>query len=146
MGDRPTELDLNLSQNTYSSSLLPVNAIGVRAAPKSAYIGREMVPVVRLDSWAATAGIQGRMFLKIDTQGYELKVLQGATDILPLIHGMLVECSLTPQYEGQPLLHEIMEFLHRWHFQVIDILPGLRDPTSGRFLGLDVLAKRVRPA
>ena len=96
LGDQPGELDLNLSQNTYSSSFLPINPLNLQAAPRTAYVGQERVPVLRLDDWAQRYGISGQLLLKIDTQGFELKVLRGAQGLLPLIQGVLVECSLTP--------------------------------------------------
>jgi len=145
LGESPGELDLHLSQNSYSSSFLPVNPVNLQAAPRTAYVGQERVRVLRLDDWAQRIGICGRLLLKIDTQGFELKVLRGAQGLMPLIHGILVECSLVPLYDGQPLLQEIMDFLRDAHFQVIDILPGLRDPRSGRILGLDLLARRQAP-
>jgi FkbM family methyltransferase len=144
VGDQEGELVLNISRNTYSSSLLGNTALNQRAAPATAYVGQETVRVRRLDEWAHAAGVGGRLLLKIDTQGYELKVLQGASGIMGDIHAVLVECALVPLYEGQPLLAAMVAFLETAGFTVVDILPGLRDPNNGRFLGLDLLAQRRR--
>lgn len=145
LGDQAGELVLNISRNTYSSSLLGNTELNLRAAPATTYVDQETVRVRRLDEWARSVGVGGRLLLKIDTQGYELKVLQGASGIMSEIHGILVECSLVPLYDGQPLLARMVAFLDAAGFSVVDILPGLRDPRSGRFLGLDLLASR-RPA
>ncbi len=40
-------------------------------------------------------------FLKIDTQGYEWAILDGALNTLPYIRSVLLELSLVPLYEGQ---------------------------------------------
>ena len=47
-----------------------------------------------------------RRFLKIDTQGFEKSVLLGAEQSLGEIAGVMMECSLTPIYDGQWPLEE----------------------------------------
>jgi FkbM family methyltransferase len=55
-----------------------------RAAPDAAYVGHESAPLITLDSIAPRyfAGAQAP-FLKIDTQGSEWQVLDGARATLP---------------------------------------------------------------
>lgn len=56
------------------------------------------VPVVPLDR--IMADYSGRVGLKIDTEGYELEVLQGATEILRRTEFVIVELSVTRRFEG----------------------------------------------
>jgi methyltransferase FkbM-like protein len=74
--------------------MLPMLESHRTAAPESAYEGKEIVPVKTLDAVAGQYLKDARApFLKIDTQGFEWQVLDGARDTLPYIKGMLVELS-----------------------------------------------------
>ena len=71
-------------------------------APDSAYVGTEAVTILKLDSVAA-AYLSGakNVFIKIDTQGYESQVLDGAEETLKHVVGVMLELSLVQLYEGQ---------------------------------------------
>lgn len=43
-----------------------------------------------------------RVFLKMDTQGFDLEVFAGSQDVLPFIVGLQSELSVRPIYEGMP--------------------------------------------
>jgi FkbM family methyltransferase len=55
-------------------------------------------------------------FLNIDTQGYELEVLKGATNTLKNIIGIIIEVNLVEMYEGNGNFYEIREFLEKHNF------------------------------
>jgi hypothetical protein len=61
-------------------------------------------------------------FIKIDTQGAELQILRGAEQLLrqgaPLV---LAETWCAEIYEGMPLTHEVMAFMHQLGYQVFDL-------------------------
>jgi hypothetical protein len=44
---------------------------------------------------------EDRVWLKVDTQGYEAEVFKGATDLLPRISALECELSLVPLYDGR---------------------------------------------
>jgi hypothetical protein len=77
------------------------------------------------------------MFLKIDTQGYELPVLEGATRTLKRCVGVQAEMSLLPLYQGQVLFREIIGWLEQREFELWSLLPGFSDPATGRLLQVD---------
>jgi FkbM family methyltransferase len=55
-----------------------------------------------------------RIFLKIDTQGYDLNVFEGAGDSLDQIHGIQTEVSFTPIYKEMPSFeHSIKIFTEK---------------------------------
>lgn len=58
----------------------------------------EEVEVRRLDEVAGGE----RIFLKTDTQGFDLEVIAGACGLLDRVVGLQVELSVTPLYEGAP--------------------------------------------
>ena len=76
-------------------------------------------------------------FLKIDTQGFEWHVLDGAHETLPQIKGISVEQSLVPLYEGQHLWNEVIGRLEAAGFTLWAFHPVFSDPASGRTLQVD---------
>ncbi len=66
------------------------------------------VPIVPLDQ--IMADYPGRVGLKIDTEGYELEVLQGAGETLRRAEFVIVELSVTKRFDGvAPPSHTIDE-------------------------------------
>ena len=144
IGDVDGEAEINIAGNSVSSSILPMLAAHSRAAANSAYVGKVKVPVARLDSIINEylAGSE-KYFLKIDTQGFEWQVLDGACEALANAQGVLCELSLLPLYEGQHLWLEIMERLKRAGFCLWAIQTGFTDPHTGRTLQVDAIFFRV---
>src|SRR5206468_7221981 len=72
VGAEPGTLEINVSANSYSSSVLPMTAAHTGAAPGSEYVGAEQVPVTTIAEVIESRGIDpAQTWLKIDTQGYE---------------------------------------------------------------------------
>lgn len=143
LGDHNGRIDINVARNTYSSSILPMLELHQRAAPDSGYLAKENVPLETLDR--VTPGFlkdSRTPFLKIDTQGYEWEVLDGARATLPSYKGLLVELSLAPLYEGQHLWMEMVERLREEGFILWAIKPVFHDPDDGRTLQVDGLFLR----
>ncbi len=138
LGDRNGEAVINIAGNSQSSSLLPMLDAHRSAAPESAYEGEERVPIKTLDIVAGGYLKSARApFLKIDTQGFEWRVLDGARETLPHIKGILVELSLVPLYEGQHLWRELIGRLEDEGFALWALRPGFIDQRQGRTLQVD---------
>ncbi|HEX5049764.1 MAG TPA: FkbM family methyltransferase [Gammaproteobacteria bacterium] len=144
LGDRDGEIAINVSANSVSSSLLPMTGAHVGAAGTSAYVGRETVPLCRLDTVAdAYLAAARHPFLKIDTQGFEWLVLDGAAQSLPRLCGVLCELSLVELYEGQHLWRDVIERLELGGLTLWNIQPGFADPRDGRTLQVDAVFFRA---
>jgi len=138
VGDQEGTLTMNLSQNTLSSSALPMLKAHAEAAPESIYIGTEEAPVYTLDKlFEQLKRPKGKMLLKIDTQGYESQVLAGAKEILPAVEGIYLEMSLTPLYEGQVLYGELYQTILEAGFEFWGASPGFSNEETGRVLQVD---------
>ena len=140
VGASAGHIDIHVASNSVSSSILPMREVHRSAAPMSAYVGRESVPLSRLDAVAKDfVDHAQRPFLKIDTQGYEREVLEGASGILDRFAGVQLEMSLTPLYEGSASHAELLHLMSGHGFEPHAILPGFTEMTSGRMLQADGL-------
>jgi len=133
VGSRAGSVDINVAANVVSSSVLPLTKLLEEAAPAVAYIGRQRTPCVRLDALTELLP-GGDLFLKVDTQGYELEVLRGASGLLPRITAIQLELSLIPIYAGAPAMVEMLQYLLTCGYELFQFVPGLRDERDGRLL------------
>lgn len=131
-------ININIAGNSVSSSVLPMLDLHSSAAEGSKYVASESVPIFKLDSIAARyLANNPRLFIKIDTQGYEWQVLDGAAETLRLASGVLCEMSLVPLYEGQRLWRDIIDRLERDGFMLWALQKGFTDPRTGQSLQMD---------
>lgn len=95
------------------------------------------VKVDSLDNQLRINNIDDVDFIKIDTQGSELMVLEGATKILEgAVFGIYIETEFTPVYKNQPLFSEVDVFLRKRGFQLFEIIRAKywKRPIDGRFV------------
>ena len=136
IGSEPGSIELNISRNGVSSSILGMLPSHSEAEPESSYMGTEMVPIHRLDDICVLSA-EDRAILKIDVQGYERQVLQGAPIVLSNCRAVIAEMSLVPLYDGQMLAKELWDLLLAQGFEAWSLEPGFRDPETGRMLQFD---------
>jgi FkbM family methyltransferase len=145
IGDAEGEIEINVAGNSASSSVLPMAAAHLNAAPQSRYVGTVKSQIARLDSVRHnTLEAACKVFIKIDTQGYEMPVLQGAGKTLARAHGVQLELSLTTLYEGQALFKDVIDWLSQRGFHLWGVVPGFTDPETGRMLQMDGVFFRDR--
>lgn len=137
LGDKDGEATIHLSANSWSSSLLPIGERHVASAPDSAYAGEETVPVRRLDAIEGLVTGNERIYLKLDTQGFELPVLVGAQGILPHVKVIETELSLVSLYEGQALLPEVIAHLQGAGYDLVALDPAFVEARTGHVLQMD---------
>lgn len=135
---------LHIAGNSISSSLYSLTDLQLDAAPRSAEVGQISVEVERLDYILSDVlNIHDdRLFLKLDTQGTEKLILEGATGVLDRIAGLKIELTLMPLYSGQPLFEEVYSYIRALGFEMWDVSPEFRDAHSGRMLQCDAVFLR----
>lgn len=144
LGREEALLPMNVSSKDDSSSLLAIGPGQVNAFPGTHHVGTHEVAVRRLDDMALPP-LHGA-FLKIDVQGYELAALEGAKRRLAEISHVYVEASFQELYMGQPGFGEIVTFLDRQGFDLVDV-GGLARGKNGEALQGDFLFRsRTRPS
>ncbi|MFK8111853.1 MAG: FkbM family methyltransferase [Rubripirellula sp.] len=141
VGDEAGNIEMNVSENSVSSSILKMNDVHEEAHQASRYIATEQVPVITLDDVVPDYQPPSNrsVFLKIDTQGYEWQVLNGAERTLSLCGAILLEASLVELYQGQKLWFELIERMSQNGFHVWSIDRGFFNRDTGQTLQCDAV-------
>jgi FkbM family methyltransferase len=141
---------INVAGNSYSSSLRPMLAAHLAAAPQSAYVGTEDVPVETLTDFLARRFPDRvpRFALKIDTQGYEDEVLDGLGARIAQCSAVLLEMPLDSLYGGASDLPTLFSKLVKCGLRCVNLSPGYVNPYTGDAIEVDGVFVRddLRPA
>lgn len=143
-GDQDGEIAINVAANAgHSSSVLAMLETHADAAPDSRYVGTEVVPQRRLDGLLPELGIRAELpaFLKLDVQGYEASVLDGAIELFRVgaIRGLQMELSIVPLYADAMTYTGGLERAAQLGMSLMGLIPGFSDPRSGRLLQADAV-------
>jgi len=115
-----------------------------RRAPDQCIISRDVIPVKTMDEMANRYYPIGKhLFVKLDVQGYEKNVLDGAKSCIDRVVGMKIEMSISRQYEGEPLIYEMLPYLYDLGFRLVGIEPGWTDPVTQEILQIDGILFRA---
>ncbi|HVD98321.1 MAG TPA: FkbM family methyltransferase [Cytophagaceae bacterium] len=140
LGGTESEMTINISKNSYSSSLLPMLDSHKKSAPDSAYVRTEKIKVYRLDDVIKKLNIPTQnLFMKLDVQGFEHEVLEGAQETLKTCKGVQIEVSLVPLYEGTKYyFDDYLTYFKEKGFELIAIHPVFTDKNTGQVLQCDL--------
>jgi FkbM family methyltransferase len=131
LGAENRKAEMNTFAASEFSSLLPLNDHAKRRFRwRTESTGTEIVQMRALaDVWPEVARFMDspRVLLKLDTQGYDLEVLAGASEILGYVRAMQAEISLKPIYENAPHYLEALAEFERLGFEVTGRYPVPRD-------------------
>ena len=139
VGREPGETTINVSANSFSSSVLGMTDAHRSSAPGSGYVAQETVPLTTVAKLVADQGVDpGRTLLKIDTQGYEEEVLAGAGDLVGGFAAIQLELSFVELYDGQQLFDDLYARMRDLGYALHILEPGFSD-ASGRLMQCDGL-------
>lgn len=86
---------------------------------------RRPVPVTTLDALLRERELRGPFGLKIDTEGFELEVIRGATEFLKQTQFVLAEVSIGARFEGSYTFAEFIGEMHERGFGACHVMtPG----------------------
>ncbi len=129
---------INIAGNSCSSSLNKMLDTHVKAKPASKYVGTEKIRIKKIDTiFHDICRPDEKILLKIDTQGYEEHVIEGAKDSLGAIHIIQLEMSLIPLYENELLLTDMINFMKDKDFELVSIEPGFSNSATGQLYQVD---------
>lgn len=132
MGAEEGELELTRYADNVNNSFLP--------RPQDQHVVRDKVtvPCSTLDALGASVPTSHAALLKLDVQGFELAVLEGASAFLGRCRYVLAEVAFSPAYTGGAHADEVMRALRGQGFECIQLLDILRD-SGGRIIEADML-------
>lgn len=117
LGSADREMTITVPSLTVMSSLLEPTQSDIGAR-------KEVVQVKRLDdilpSSIAKLGCT-KVFLKMDTQGYDLEVFAGASGCVECIHGIQSELSVKPIYKNMPHYIEALGIYESAGFELFNL-------------------------
>lgn len=145
IGSKEGNMSIAVAGNSgLSSSFLRINDLHLQEFPQSSTKRSEFAKIQTLDHEISALGIDPtKIFLKVDTQGFEREVMLGARNSLPLIPLCLWEASLTPLYDGESTLLQLLHELSIFGHEVVDIFRGTVS-TSGKLLQVDILSRSTK--
>jgi FkbM family methyltransferase len=131
LGDEEKETAINVSNVSSFSSLLPKTKYCLEEFPRlTKDMGQQPIPMRRLDvilrELTAKHPIRS-IFLKVDTQGYDLHVLRGAGEWIHRFAGVQVELPIKHLYEGVPDMKDFLTELEGMGLDVVGIYPVAHD-------------------
>jgi FkbM family methyltransferase len=142
-GNKDAEEFINVSENTVSSSLLDILPDHLKEETTSRVIARERIRLKRLDTFFGEYDLNANsIFLKLDVQGYEKFVLEGAITSLNNIGLIQAEMSLVPLYSGECLLNEMIENMNRLGYKLYNLVSGFNNFESGQLFQVDGIFAR----
>jgi Methyltransferase FkbM domain len=136
---------LNISAETDMSSILPLADSAMAFTPSSKMVDTETVPMKTLaslfDDYASPEDV---VFVKIDTQGFEKPVIDGAQMVMDRIAGWQLEMSLVPIYEGEPGWLSMVDLMSERGYEPHLFIPGYFSRHIARQLQIDGVFFRPR--
>jgi FkbM family methyltransferase len=145
LGTETGEADFHLSRRADSSSLLAITGRQTAMFPGTEEAATTTVRIARLESCLSPADLVTPVLLKIDVQGAELAVLEGAGALLDHIDHVYCECSFIELYAGQALADQVIRFLDARGL-VLEGVHNLVQDRNGRAVQGDFLFGRRAPA
>lgn len=128
-------------RHSLSSSVLRV-ASGAGDLPWAEELPGRSVDLRRLDTVLAGRTLARPALLKLDVQGFELEVVNGATETLGQVDAVLVETAFVPGYEGQPTFAAVDRVLSALGWSLARPL-DVRRERDGRIVEADCLYRRI---
>jgi FkbM family methyltransferase len=137
LGNENGKNEINVANNSHSSSLLPMEQNHELGDPSSKYIKKEIIETMKLDDIYDKYCLAKNVLLKIDTQGFEKFVLLGSINSLSKVKMIQVEMSLVSLYEGSWLFDDIKTFLENYGFSLVSIENGFYNKQTGFLYQVD---------
>jgi FkbM family methyltransferase len=143
LSDKAERVAFHVASSSDFSSFLEPSDYGKKAWPEMDGHSIE-VSSTRLDDCFEDLRRElgfSRAFLKMDTQGHDLAVLDGARGCREFLVGLQIELSLKPVYRGQPDIGEALSAVRAAGFDPVAFVPVNKD-RSGALVEVDCIAQR----
>jgi FkbM family methyltransferase len=147
LGSADGTAEIHIASDTSFSSLLNANDFSRKRFRQSVVASQQLVDVKRLDEVlepVMAARPDTRLFVKLDTQGYDLEAFSGLGAYVDLVMVVQSELSLIPIYDGMPHWTHSVSVFEAAGFAVAGMFPVNHD-SVGRVIEYDTLLVRAQP-
>lgn len=149
LGEHDGSAEIAVMVERTLSSLLPRNEEGLRAMGYEKYLREtevartETIAIRRLDAIVDEVMPRGvsRVFMKTDTQGYDMAVVRGAAGCLDRLAAIQVELPVREVYRGAPDYLRSLAELGSIGYELTGLFPVQRDATL-RVVNVDAVLVR----
>lgn len=149
LGAKAGESEIHVTRSSVFASFLDPSEFSKQKFPDAMPVTRsEKVRIRTLDQvfGEAVEGLRApRVFLKMDTQGYDLEVFAGARRSLAEVRGLQTEISIQAIYEGMPDYLKSLDVYTKAGFVMSGLYPVSRDRETLALIELDCVMRRVKP-
>jgi FkbM family methyltransferase len=145
LGDEDTTAEINATPGASLSSMLPASEFGKEWSHKLETSVKQEITIRRLDRVLdeVLAGIdEPRIYLKLDTQGYDLLAFRGGGGRVEEVLAMQSEVSCLPIYEGMPQMEEQVGEYRAAGFDIAGLFPVSMHRPTLRILEFDAVLVR----
>jgi FkbM family methyltransferase len=145
VGNKNGYTHINVASNDgMSSSILELGDYHKSAAQNISFIEKQKVKISKLSKILKTS-THKKIFVKIDTQGYELEVLKSINkSSFNNIYAFEIETNLVSLYKNASLIEDVIKFLRNKGYQPARIENGFGMPNFGQQLQMDILFVKIK--
>ena len=97
------------------------------------------IEIIRLNGLIKKYDLRDDILLKVDVEGYELEVLEGAQELLQGCEVVILEVSLFRYTKEHPDFYDVIDYMKKRKFVVYDILGGHNRPLDKALAQKDIL-------
>lgn len=138
LGEEDSVGIINVSKKSDCSSILDMLPDHLESASGLEYVAQQEITIKKLDTiFNSFVSKSDKVMIKIDTQGYEKNVIDGALESLNRIMIIQLEMSIVPMYENEMLFIEMIEYLKCKGFQLYSLENGHFNRDTGQLLQVD---------
>ena len=119
VGNENKKININIeTANGGQSNSILNPKLHLQQYPHIQFNSTEEVDMVKLDDYIENKNEYN--FINADVQGYELEVLKGASNLLNNIDYIMLEINRAEVYENCPMVEEIILFLSKYGFKLVE--------------------------
>ncbi|MBC2902395.1 FkbM family methyltransferase [Streptomyces cupreus] len=142
LGSRRHIAEIHVLGDSRASSLLQPSSRPITTPTVLEQVGTQEVTVETLDQEIAGLAPDTRLYLKLDVEGYEREVLEGAPRALSRALAIELELSLVPLWEGSPVFFDMIKYVTHLGFRVASVECVTESPRSGEMFQVDGIFMR----
>ena len=137
LGDKEEKMTINVSSYTPSSSILSMSEKHKELFPHTKEHTKENIEVKKLDDIARNLELKKEILIKVDVQGFEMKVIHGGLETFKEAKVIFIESSFTNLYKGQASFDDIYEKLKSIGFSYKGSYQRKLNPKTGEIISED---------